>query len=44
MFLQGTSIEIPVLPSASIPRFVMDESVVVRGAGGWRGMRGWRER
>ena len=27
MFLQGTSIEIPVLASASIPRFVMDEAL-----------------
>jgi len=27
MFLQGTSVEIPVLASASIPRFVMDEAL-----------------
>ena len=27
MFLQGSTVEIPVLPSASIPRFVMDEAL-----------------
>ena len=27
MFLQGTTVEIPVLPSASIPRFVLDEAL-----------------
>ncbi len=27
MFLQGATVEIPVLPSASIPRFVMDEAL-----------------